>query len=199
MKKARAMYIPAGGKKAVWGPVDHNVLPEGYPYKEVTGGINIEWDGNMEGLESVGLVGGSTAYKVSDNLPTSEQCKKSTAVMLNVSNGSTQSMNMTDDMWSNYESAGLVCEDYYVLFEGLVAVILKDNLTIDSMGGVTFEKAGVYFAKVGTAYIQSFTSPTTETIHTMAPEFLPALTSPNGTKYQLTIADDGTLSAVAQP
>ena len=34
MKKARAMYIPAGEKKAVWGPVDHNVLPEGYPYKE---------------------------------------------------------------------------------------------------------------------------------------------------------------------
>lgn len=29
MKKARTMYIPAGGKKAVWGPVDHNVLPEG--------------------------------------------------------------------------------------------------------------------------------------------------------------------------
>ena len=36
MKKARAMYIPAGGKTAVWGPVDHNVLPEGYPYKEAS-------------------------------------------------------------------------------------------------------------------------------------------------------------------
>ena len=29
-------------------------------------------------------------------------------------------------------------------------------------------------------------------------EFLPTLTSPNGTKYQLTVSDDGTLSAVAQ-
>ena len=28
-------------------------------------------------------------------------------------------------------------------------------------------------------------------------EFLPTLTSPNGTKYQLTVSDDGTLSAVA--
>lgn len=34
MKKARAMYIPAGGKTAVWGAVDQKVLPEGYPYKE---------------------------------------------------------------------------------------------------------------------------------------------------------------------
>lgn len=28
-------------------------------------------------------------------------------------------------------------------------------------------------------------------------EFLPLLTSPNGTKYKLTVSDDGTLSAVA--
>ena len=170
-------------------PIAREFLPEGYPYKEVTGGINIEWDGNTEGLQSVGLVGGSTAYKVSDNLPTSEQCKKSTAVMLNVSDGSTQSMNMTDEMWSSYESAGLICEHYYVLFEGLVAVILKDNLTIDSMGGVTFEKAGVYFANVGTAYVQSFTSPTTETIHTMAPEFLPAGVGGNNREFIIDVGD----------
>ena len=31
----------------------------------------------------------------------------------------------------------------------------------------------------------------------MAEEFLPLLTSPNGTKYKLTVSDDGTLSAVA--
>ena len=30
------------------------------------------------------------------------------------------------------------------------------------------------------------------------PEFLPLLTSPNGTKYKLTVSDDDTLSAVAQ-
>lgn len=36
-----------------------------------------------------------------------------------------------------------------------------------------------------------------ETIQPMAEEFMPLLTSPNGTKYKLTVSDDGTLSAVA--
>ena len=36
-----------------------------------------------------------------------------------------------------------------------------------------------------------------EVIHPMSEEFLPELTSPNGTKYKLTVSDDGTLSAVA--
>ena len=37
-----------------------------------------------------------------------------------------------------------------------------------------------------------------EIVYHIASEFLPELTSPNGTKYKLTVSDDGTLSAVAQ-
>ena len=36
-----------------------------------------------------------------------------------------------------------------------------------------------------------------EDVRQIDPKCLPALTSPNGTKYQLAVADDGTLSAVA--
>lgn len=35
--------------------------------------------------------------------------------------------------------------------------------------------------------------------HRMSAEFMPLLTSPNGTKYKLTVSDDGALSAVAMP
>lgn len=36
-----------------------------------------------------------------------------------------------------------------------------------------------------------------ETVEPLPEEYMPLLTSPNGTKYKLTVADDGTLSAVA--
>lgn len=104
---------------------------------------------------------------------------------------------MTDEIWSTHENAGYIGENYWSLFDGSVVVALKDNVTIDVLGGATFAKAGVYFSNIGWSYVQSFTSPTTETIQPMAEEFMPMLTSPNGTKYQLTVSDDGTLSAVA--
>lgn len=194
MKKARAMYIPAGGKTAVWGPIDQNVLPEGYPYKE---GVSIEWDGNTDGLTSVDNIW----FKVSDATMTNEEIKNATMVMV-VESGAT-SIKVADfgahfdvdfDVWENCVSQGLITDDacFFVLDTVWFAVVRKGNITAV---GHTFVETGTYFVKArDTLYVSKLDA---ETINTMAPEFLPALTSPNGTKYQLTVADDGTLSAVA--
>ena len=80
---------------------------------------------------------------------------------------------------------------------GLVAL---GNLLIGSAGNDTGEPflfAEGMIVTTDTAATHTVTV-REETIHPMAPEFLPTLTSPNGTKYQLTVSDDGTLSAVAQ-
>lgn len=183
MKKSRAMYIPAGGKKAVWGPIDQNVLPEGYPYKE---GTVIEWDGNTEGREHTAAMG-MEFYWVSPEILTDEEIKNGKVVS---NDGNVEEI---AKYWDQFVSGGNVTED--ATLTSSVAVVRKANAEV---AGAVFSTPGVYFTRIelggNVGFISKFSN---ETIHPMAPEFLPALTSPNGTKYQLTVADDGTLSAVA--
>ena len=174
------------GKKAVWapgggsGPIDPKRLPEGYPYKE---GVTIWWDGNTEGLESVADQYMGTFYKVSSKVLTDDEIKNG---VFTSSDGNTSEVSK---VWDQYLSAGYVTEDIAFLANG----VFVRNPNAEVMG-MSFATPGVYFVRSGDTFVTSFAN---ETIHTMAPEFLPALTSPNGTKYQLTVADDGTLSAVA--
>lgn len=105
----------------------------------------------------------------------------------------------------------LAGDDWFAGSELSVSVAYKAGATLVAGPiSITYPESGVYFMRVpeaasvtGVAWDSTATEPditwdgVVETIHTMAPEFLPALTSPNGTKYQLTVADDGTLSAVA--
>ena len=174
------------GKKAVWapgggsGPIDPKRLPEGYPYKEQSK-TEIVWDGNTEGLDNIG----GRMFLVSPAILTDEEIKKG------VVTGSDGYQWDIAEMWEQYISLGYVTEDWVVVAEGYVVFVRKAGADFQ---GTTIEKAGVYFLGMNGSHIESFI---TETIHPMAPEFLPLLTSPNGTKYQLTVADDGTLSAVA--
>ena len=156
-------------------------LPEGYPYKT---GMTIEWDGNTEGLYSLG----GTMFRVSDAIISNDDLKNSIVTM---NNGG--SMNVKD-MWGQLESMGMVTED--CVFADAVMVARKDNCELTTPGGTTtIEKAGVYFLRYSASqYVASLTF---GEVHPMAEEFMPLLTSPNGTKYKLTVSDDGTLSAVA--
>ena len=182
MKKARAMYIPAGGKQAVWGPVDHNVLPEGYPYKE-KGETVIEWDGNTEGKFFFGN-------------EVSGACKVSDEAFDNLA-GCPVTLVWNDEVQNLTLSEGTeAAANVFAYSDGVspTSVLVVSGENDQNLETGTYFFKGSQYNKV--MYVSKLTV-STETIHTMAEEFLPALTSPNGTKYQLTVADDGTLSAVA--
>ena len=172
------------GKKAVWapggGPIDPKRLPEGYPYKE-RGELVIEWDGNTEGLEAVS----GMYYLISPEILTDEQIK---AGVIETSHHVIASVS---DRWDAMLEHGVVTEEI-VAIETIIFV----RKTNAEYNGVSFPEPGVYSILYSGIYNAKF-STFGETIHPMAPEFLPLLTSPNGTKYQLTVSDDGTLSAVA--
>lgn len=157
----------------VKGVIRQESLPDGYPYKEV---VTIEWDGNTDGLDVVS----DFYYRVSDAIVSDEQIKA--GVMMD-GNGNEETV-ASIASWDTLVSMGYVTED--VVYLESIVFVRKDSAVLQ---GVTFNKIGVYFGPLVRKFI-------TETIHPMAPEFLPALTSPNGTKYQLTVADNGTLSAV---
>lgn len=164
----------------VKGVIRQESLPEGYPYKE---GVTIEWDGNITGLTDYGRI-----YRISDKIV--PYADFANAQVWYTNNGSDKrSLQVTA---SDMTSQGI---PVYALSNkdgvAMIYCIYEDT----SNEGVTMP-AGMYFHRANADnYVSEFRS---ETIRTMSPEFLPALTSPNGTKYQLTVADDGTLSAVAQ-
>lgn len=171
MKKAKAMYIPAGGKKAVWGPVDHNVLPEGYPYTEASEERTQIW----LGTDSAGVT---------------------------ITDGTHSYGNTGFGMYQDGECV--------IVFDGVEYPTGQDNITCLQFGDpnfvnypfyANFEFAGGGYTEYtvtcgeGTHQFELYYVVATETIHPMAEEFI-RLTSPNGTKYQLTVADDGTLSTM---
>lgn len=161
----------------VKGVIRQDSLPEGYPYKNNR--TIIEWDGNTEGHTMLG----NYFCKVYDTALDSLAGYKLTF------NSAGTKLDFTLGEASPYDSGTYI---YRINFAGenidAVLVVPADNKD-------NFEP-GIYFFRVGDGYYPCKLS--SETIHPMATEFMPALTSPNGTKYKLTVSDDGTLSAVAQ-
>lgn len=184
MKKARAMYIPAGGKTAVWGPIDQNVLPEGVPFVKT---VYDEW-----GEVTVECVGGQS----------NESFR---GIYFNDANGTRHIVKagqryrcvldgveytMTAIARSSFAVVGRDIETdgdntpFYLStahdpdnnFDSWWALYLYDT----TPGPHTFSVAEIV-----------------EEVHPIDKRCLPKLTSPNGTNYQLTVSDDGTLSAVA--
>ena len=140
--------------------------------------MTIEWDGNTDGLDVVS----DFYYRVSDAIVSDEQIK--VGVMMDGEGNEETVASIAP--WDTLVSMGYVTEDVTSI-ESIVFV-RKDNVVFQ---GFTFNKIGVYFGPLVRKFIA-------ETIQPMAENFMPLLTSPNGTKYQLTVSDDGTLSAVAQ-
>lgn len=156
-------------------------LPEGYPYKEQSETV-IEWDGNTEGLDNIG----GRFFLVSPTILSNDEIKNG------VVTGSDGFRWIMAEHWDTYVSVGYVAEDYVMVADGYVIFVRKAGAEVM---GIPIEKPGVYFMNMNGNYIESFTT-SSETIYTMAEEFMPLLTSPNGTKYKLTVSDDGALSAV---
>lgn len=106
----------------------------------------------------------------------------------------------------------VVGQTYRVLFDGeqyeCVCVSLTNgNPGIGNFKGMGLEDTGEPFAimafNIGIAYFMSYDTATahticvslvTKTVTPMAEDFMPVLTSPNGTKYKLTVDDTGALS-----
>ena len=110
----------------------------------------------------------------------------------------------------NFDGKEYVCPLVWHRIDGGDSLPMIGNLAIGGFGDDTGEPfvgsvQTAYDALVGFLLLTNLSgdshtvsiSELSETIKTIDPEFLPALTSPNGTKYQLTVSDDGTLSAVA--
>lgn len=179
--------ISAEAKKAigkVWsqGGGGLTELPEGYPYKEKAF-EDIVWDGSTDGRASFGP-DGMKYYKVGEAVSV-DNLIGGTLHRLTVPTGAVYTIALTERNVAEVTTGVINIADYAV--SALAPISLGEGMDIP--------EAGLYFAEGTAEYAVALYAP--ETIHTMAPEFMPLLTSPNGTKYKLTVADDGTLSAVA--
>lgn len=173
-------------KKAVWAPVDGatswndltdkpfdengaimpEALPEGYPYKEA-----------------------------------SEE-RFTVIPVVTITNGTHSDGNTGFVMYQDGECV--------IVFDGVEYPTGQDSVTSLQFGDPNFVDYPFYAEFVfqgggyteytitcgeGTHQFELYYVVATETIHPMTEEFV-RLTSPNGTKYQLTVADDGTLSTM---
>lgn len=163
----------------VKGTVDHTRLPEGYPYKEVTvvnEPLNLTFGDNWEEeLENPILVS-NMFIKVSDIVLTNEEVRDVTFIYH--SNG-------TGDRvftWEDVEGMAMMSDDFSIIGEsGAVVVFIRTpgvDLTEYEFG--VFPEVGIYVIN-GLHYgrITSITTTKpierrTETIHSIAEEFLPA-------------------------
>ena len=150
--------VDAYAREQIVLPIDPIRLPEGYPYKE---DMTIEWDGNIEGRASVAnqyfkvsdtvfddLVGYKIAYYI--QMPDTQGERRETVV-----NG----YGMDGGVY-------LYKVEIAELGGGFPLIAVVPN------GHGTYE-AGTYFATAGDGAIY-VTALISETIHTMAEEFLPA-------------------------
>lgn len=162
--KGDLLYI-GDNKKAQWG------FPQGYPYKESSKTV-IEWDGNTDGLtEVVHVADGQTVYqamyKVSDLTPSVSELSENG--VFNAPTMGIEGLNISAEHFI------IATNEVCLGFEGLLVVAYKAGA---NAAGDTFPEPGVYFAKntpgdMEPAYVSRLIYGT-ETIHPMAPEFLPA-------------------------
>lgn len=159
--KGDLLHIDNGGK-AQWG------FPEGYPHKEGNK-TKIEWDGNTEGLKTVTIREEDkmlSYYKVSDIVPTKKELLEGSFRM---TNGTQQlDVTITESLFMDY-----VDEAFFIMNADNdmgKPVIMVNAVTSDG-----FDE-GVYFLTVNGFYTKNL-SYGSETIHTMAPEFLSSATT----------------------
>lgn len=145
----------------------------GYPYKS---GFNIEWDGNVDGLVGIPFSSNGGFYKVSDIALSYDELIGAT---LTLSGG--EPMLLTSN--SVHNGGSVISVGEYIIS------VHQDNSTLYN---ITFPVKGTYFCRLNGAYTKQLIK---EKINPMAEYFMPVLTSPNGTKYKLTVDDTGTLSA----
>lgn len=153
-----AGLTPSGGGGGV---NDYNKLENRPVFKEVTHSDTLTWDGNTEGLVSVeGVI-----YKVSDAVPTKEDCANGLSITL-----AGQTMTVPgEDVQAMFADDGFANLDY-------AAFVPTDNY--DAGDDLVFPEAGVYFASadgmaVTELVIPGYTGFTATKIQKLDMDFLP--------------------------
>ena len=175
----------------VKGTVDHTRLPEGYPYKETAIVTEFLPETEVDFFEIEGMF--PNAPELDVQVP-DFGLEKEKQYSLRI-------------MWDGvpYDRTVLAVQNYqYAVGNMALAgggddtgepfLIMMGRVT---GGDATYEVDFSFMANSAGKHTVSIAE-VSETIQPMAEEFMPLLTSPNGTKYKLTVSDDGTLSAVAQ-
>ena len=160
-----------GGGGSVPKPLTYDYMPEGYPYKEITTIL----DGTFEFVDASGGIYG---HHITDKNFTIVDGKSYTIIW----DGET------------YQCVATTIDN---------GPLVLGNLSFFEAGADTGEPFLFVNQGSGKYMISTIDTDATHTVtvrweivYPIASEFLPTLTSPNGTKYKLTVANDGTLSAV---
>lgn len=164
------------------GGISWNDLTDKPFGESATGGDTLTWDGNTEGLESVLLPIGAELFRISDAVPTRADCENGVTVVYN--DGSTATLTNCFDV----NDLGLL---------STIVSVPKDNFNWD---GVILPKAGCWAMNMGDRYVTSLTIPGYTGfpgVKRMDEKYMPLLTAPNGTKYKISVSDDGKLTAIA--
>ncbi len=204
----------------VKGIIRKESLPEGYPYKCT---YTISWDGNKDGLLSVEYAPGYVFYKVSDFIIDRDNLLSLNYTLSNglISEGGVeQTISVSDAIWTDSGACFMVVKEPTKTEQGITfpesgLYLMGDDTNHVNKVSFSYVKRidKEYIPKLyatdiyGTVPVANGGVPTCTTANNGQflrvidgiptwTEFLPTLTSPNGTKYQLTVSDDGTLSAM---
>ena len=174
--------------KAYWGQ------PEGYPYKEGKISNTLTWDGNTDGLVSVG----GSFYKVSDAVP----------ILSDFSNGISFISTYIPDLTE--EEVQIPADLINELTPGVVMIgegeggifVSSEGIGTDIGNGLIFDEPGTYFIKTRRGFVSSLTIPgytgfTKTEVHPMAPEFLPAGASTGGGAFIVNVTMNDGVNYVA--
>lgn len=162
--------ISAEAKKAigkVWsqGGGGLTELPDGYPYKEGSK-TEIVWDGNPEGKVNVEIDGEVIFTKVSDATPSVDELSPMYAKAAGAGD--------PIELDAAYNVTGNGC--IYLPVGGAPAIVIAHEPNASISNGqisLVFPEAGVYFGPFGHYGVTGYFCYGSETIHTIAPEYLP--------------------------
>ena len=168
-KKGDLLHIDKDGK-AQWG------FPDGYPYKEDNRTI-IEWDGNTNGKETFefgNIHNPFKFYKVSDITVSAGDLLGAASQIYDFIIGRPLNFKVTSDLIMDYTEYGnIMIMNPEAKQQPNIVVILDSDKAADS--GVNVSE-GIYFLSNSDYFINMLTYGS-ETIHLMAPEFLPYATT----------------------
>lgn len=171
--------------------LDQKYLPDALQFGESeTGSDTLTWDGNTEGLVCVS----DLFYKVSDATPTVDEVANGIEMVL--SDGETISVDGATASAAVNEGESF----------GQAAFVMTEEIA--AVSGI---QPGLYLLRGGEIFVTSLTIPGYTgfpSVEKMDEKYLPdsvvqngdtsiVLTSPNGTKYSVTVSDDGTLTTTA--
>lgn len=162
--------------------IETKYLPEQLHFgteTKVVEGDTLTWDGNTEGLASPF----PNAYKVSNVVLTDADLAKTWTLMLNTGDEHSAAPEMMLEAWKLTD---------FVLYVPPSGIQLEQY----------FIPRGLYFANVNGVHPSSLTIPgygkfvsEQTVVKPLDEKYMPVLTSPNGTKFKISVGNDGSLSA----